>query len=79
MLESNTCCITSTIDILEERVDILEAEVNELLKYKELLSQLRPVLVEKTENPNQNDDLEIFSQIEPSKEFLNLKNNIFLN
>ena len=79
MLESNTCCITSTIDILEKRVDILEAEVNELLKYKELLSQLRPILVEKTENPNQNDDLEIFSQIEPSEEFLNLENNIFLN
>lgn len=75
LLENNACCITSTIDVLEERIATLEAEVNELLKYKELLSQLRPALDEKTENPNQNDDLEFSSQIVFTENFLNLKDN----
>lgn len=78
-LESNNGCITSTIDVLEERISTLETEVNELLKYKELLSKLRPALAERTENPNQNDDLEFSSQIVFTEDFLNLKDNMFLN
>ena len=34
------------------------------------ISQLEPVPDAKTENPNQKSDLEIFSRIEPSTEFL---------
>lgn len=80
MLESNAYCITSTIDTLEERITTLEKEVNELLNYKELLSKLRPVLDEKTENRKSKIDLEIFDRIVPTYEFTILnENNIFLD
>ena len=43
------------------------------------LRQLEPAPDAKTENPKQKSDLEIFSQIELSPEFLKLEDNIFLN
>ena len=43
------------------------------------LDELRPDTNAKTENPNQKSDLEIFDQIIPSKEFLKLEGNMFLN
>lgn len=43
------------------------------------LSDLRSALDEKTENPKQKDDLEIFSRIVPSDNFLKLEGNIFLD
>lgn len=80
MLESSAYCITSTVDTLEERIATLEAEVNELLNYKDLLSKLRPVLDEKTENRKSKIDLEIFDRIVPTYEFTILnENNIFLD
>ncbi len=80
MLENSAYCITSTIDTLEERVATLEAEVNELLKYRELLSQLQPALVERAENRKPKVDLEIFDRIVPTYEFTILsENNIFLD
>ena len=64
------------------RIDLIEQKLN----------QLRPATDEKTEIPKQKSDLEIFSQIEPSTEFLILgdvgwsddiidmdKTNMFLN
>lgn len=80
MLENSACCITSTVDTLEERISILEAEVNDLLKYKELLSKLQPALVERAENRKPKVDLEIFDRIVPTYEFTILsENNIFLD
>ena len=43
------------------------------------LSDLRSALDAKTENPKQKSDLEIFSWIVPSEEFLKLEGNMFLN
>jgi predicted nuclease with TOPRIM domain len=43
------------------------------------LSDLRSALDVKPENPNQKSDLEIFSWIVPSDEFLKLEGNMFLN
>ena len=44
------------------------------------ISDLRSAMDAKTENPNQNSDLEIFSQIEWDEHFLNFgPSNIFLN
>ena len=43
------------------------------------LSQLESAPDAKTENPNQKSDLEIFSRIVPSEEFLKLEGNMFLN
>lgn len=67
---------------LSARIDLCEYQLN----------QLRPATGEKTEIPKQKSDLEIFSQIEPSTEFLILgdigwsddiidmdKTNMFLN
>lgn len=51
------------------RTDALEVKLN----------NLRSALDEKTENPKQKDDLEIFSRIEPSDNFLKIEGNIFLN
>ena len=80
LLENNACCITSTIDVLEERIATLEKEVNELLNYKDLLSKLRPALDVKTENRKSKIDLEIFDRIVPTYEFTILnENNIFLD
>ncbi len=80
MLDNSTISITSTVDELENRIIALEAEVKELLQYKELLSQLRPALVERTENRKPKVDLEIFDQIVPTYEFTILsENNIFLD
>ena len=46
---------------------------------EEKLSQLESVPDAKTENPNQKSDLEIFSRIVPSEEFLKLEGNMFLD
>ena len=43
------------------------------------LSDLRSAMDAKTENPNQKGDLENFSWIVPSEEFLKLEGNMFLN
>lgn len=43
------------------------------------LDELRPDTDAKTENPNQKSDLEIFDWIIPSKEFLKLEGNMFIN
>jgi septation ring formation regulator EzrA len=54
---------------LSARIDLCEYHLNEL----------RPATDAKTENPKQKSDLEIFSWIEPSTEFLKLEGNIFLD
>lgn len=54
---------------LSARIDLCEYYLNEL----------RPATDTKTENPKQKSDLEIFSWIEPSTEFLKLEGNIFLD
>lgn len=41
-----------------------------LARHDYLVNDLRPALAADTENPNQKDDLEIFSQIECSEDFL---------
>lgn len=54
---------------LSARIDLCEYQLNEL----------RPATDAKTENPNQKSDLEIFSWIVPSDEFLKMEGNMFLN
>ena len=54
---------------LSARIDLCEYYLNEL----------RPVTDAKTENPKQKSDLEIFSRIVPSEDFLKLEGNIFLD
>ena len=61
--------LMSAIDCVKARIDHVE--------YK--LSQLEPAPDAKTENPKRKSDLEIFSRIEPSTEFLKLEDNIFLD
>lgn len=46
---------------------------------KNQTDELRSVPDEKTETPNQKDDLEIFARIVPSEEFLKLEDNMFLD
>lgn len=54
--------------------------VNARINYiEDKLSQLEPAPDAKTESPKQKSDLEIFSRIEPSTEFLKLEGNIFLD
>ena len=54
---------------LDCRTAVLEMEI----------SDLRSAMDAKTENPNQKGDLENFSWIVPSDEFLKLEGNMFLN
>ena len=54
---------------LSARIDLCEYHLNEL----------RPATDAKTENPKQKSDLEIFSWIVPSEDFLKLEDNIFLD
>lgn len=61
--------LMKSMECVNARIDYIE----------DRLSQLGPAPDAKTENPKQKSDLEIFSQIEPSSEFLKLEDNIFLN
>lgn len=54
---------------LSARIDLCEYQLNEL----------RSALDAKPENPKQKSDLEIFSWIVPSDEFLKMEGNMFLN
>ena len=54
---------------LSARIDLCECQLNEL----------RPATDAKTETPKQKSDLEIFSWIVPSDNFLTLEGNIFLD
>ena len=54
---------------LSARIDLCEYQLNEL----------RPATDAKTETPKQKSDLEIFSWIVPSDDFLKLEDNMFLN
>lgn len=54
---------------LSARIDLCEYQ----------LSELRPATDAKTENPKQKSDLEIFSWIVPSEDFLKIEGNIFLD
>ena len=54
---------------LSARIDLCEYQ----------LSDLRPATDAKTENPKQKSDLEIFSWIVPSEDFLKIEDNMFLN
>ena len=61
--------LIQSMECVNARIDYIEDK----------LSQLEPAPDAKTENPTQKSDLEIFSRIEPSAEFLKLEGNIFLD
>lgn len=76
--------IDSKVSSLKTEVDILKNNnahnERRIYEVEREISDLRPVLDAPTENPNQNSDLEIFSQIEWDEHFLNFgPSNIFLN
>ena len=61
--------VENTYHELSNRATVTEME----------LDDLRSAMDAKTENPKQKNDLEIFSWIVPSDEFLKLEGNMFLN
>lgn len=50
-----------------------------IVELEKAVSHLRSVLDAETEKPNRKSDLEIFSRIVPSEDFLKLEGNIFLD
>ena len=75
--------ITAVKDSLDDLRYICDSHEHDLIcrtdALKVKLDDLRSALNEKTENPNQKSDLEIFNRIVPSEEFLKLEGNMFLN
>ena len=67
-------------DEIDKKVKVLDDKVSELHATAMMeIDLLRPATDAKTEDPKQKSDLEIFSWIVPSEEFLKLEGNMFLN
>ena len=76
-IESKVGRVEVETDLLKNRSNKIERDVSLL---REDLNDIRSALDAKTENPNQNDDLEIFNQIVWDEHFLKFgPSNIFLD
>lgn len=74
------CRVDYQDDEIDKKVKVLDDKVSELHATAMMeIDLLRPATDAKTENPKQKSDLEIFSWIVPSEEFLKLEGNMFLN
>ena len=74
------CRVDYQDDEIDKKVKVLDDKVSGLHATAMMeIDLLRPATDAKTENPKQKSDLEIFSWIVPSEEFLKLEGNMFLN
>lgn len=76
------CSLDEVTEAVKQMADLMKAMdcANARIDYLEYkLSQLEPAPDAKIENPKQKSDLEIFSRIEPSEDFLKLEGNMFIS